>query len=292
MIPESVLTASPPPVHPLEQPPPAPTPPPRQQVMLHIPAARPIVVYIVLAINIAVFILRALSFPIDQDLLMAGANYGPAVLQDGEVYRLLTSMFLHSGIYTRYGTVDLSGLLHIVFNCYMIYTVGRILERLFGSVRFALIYFLGGLTGSIFSAVLYFPPVVSIGASGAVFALLAAEFVYLYKHRRLLGEAGRRQMSNLITLFIINIVFGLLTTTGASAIRVDNLAHLGGALGGGVLTWFIGPYYLPRRHPTLANALTVDDINPLNRRYGTVVLFGSSLLLILVIARLVGVGMG
>lgn len=291
MIAHDRWTASPPPVHPLEQPPPVPPPPPRQQVMLHIPSTQPVVVYIILAINISVFVLRALSFTLDQDLLIAGANYGPAVLQGGEVYRLLTSMFLHSGIYTLLGTVDLSGLLHIVFNCYMIYTVGRILERLFGPVRFALVYFLGGLTGSVFSAVFYHPPVFSIGASGAVFALLAAEFVYLYKHRRLLGVAGRRQMSHLIGLFAINAAFGLLSTVGGSAIQVDNLAHLGGAVGGGALMWYISPYYLPRRHPTLPNALIVDDINPLNRRYGTVVLFGSSLLLILVIARLAGIGM-
>lgn len=285
-----VLLAAPPPVHPLEQPPPPEPTPPRQQVMLHIPSTQPIVVYIVLAINIAIFILRALSPTLDQDLLIAGSNFGPAVLQDGEVYRLLTSMFLHSGIYGLRGDMDLSGILHIVFNCYMIYSLGRILERLFGSVRFALVYFLGGLTGSVFSAVLYNPPVVSIGASGAVFALLAAQYVYLHKHRRLLGEAGRRQMSNLLSLFVINAVFGLLTTVGGGAIRVDNLAHLGGAIGGAVLTWFICPFYLPRRHPTLPNALTVDDINPLNRRYGQVSLFGASLLLILVIARLAGVG--
>lgn len=282
--------------HPLEQPPPTPVDePPRRQVMLHIPSVRPYVVYVLLAINLIVFGLRAVSPTFDTDAVRWGANYGPAVLQQGEIYRLLSSMFLHSGIYGPGGTINPAGILHIVFNCYMIFTIGTVLERLFGHVRFALIYFLGGLTGSIFSAVLAWPPVFSIGASGAVFALLAAQYIYLRKHRRLLGAAGRRQMANLVSLLLINAAFGLLSAvsagTGGGGLRIDNFAHLGGAVGGAALAWFISPYYLPRRHPTLPDALTVDDINPLSKRYNAVVLFGAALLFVLLIARFAGVGL-
>lgn len=293
MITVQPATPQPPPSHPLEQPPtpPGADAPARRQVMLHIPSVRPLVVYVMLAINIGVFVLRALSPSLDADLLTWGANFGPAVIQEGQVYRLLTAMFLHAGVYNRMGDLDFSGLLHIVFNSYMIYVAGSLLERLFGHVRFTLIYLLGGLAGSVLSAVLSFPPVVSVGASGAVFAILTAQYVYLHKHRRLLGVMGKRQMANLVSLFVINAVFGLVSLFSVGGLRIDNLGHLGGALGGAALAWFISPYYLPRRHPTLPDALTVDDINPLNRRYNAVVIYGSALVLVLFIARLGGIGL-
>lgn len=278
------------PVHPLERgearvPPPAgDTPPPRQQVTLHIPSVRPLVTYAILITIGAVFVVRALSPQVDYDLFLWGANNGRSVLLEGEFYRLFTSMFLHASIYDIRGGFALQNSLHIIFNAYIIYAAGSAVERLFGHARYAAIFFLGGLGGSVLSAVLS-QNSYSVGASGAAFAVLGAEFVYLYKHRRLLGARGRAQMQGLISLALINLVFGLLSSVSTGPIRVDNWAHLGGALGGLGLAWFISPLYIPRRHPDQPNDLIADDINPFKDKYWAVSLYSIILLVVLIVAR-------
>lgn len=279
--------------HPLEHQPEPPNPdeaPPQQQrhpVTLHIPSVRPNVTYAILAINIGVFIIRALSPALDEQFFLFGANHQADVVLNGQFYRLFTSMFLHASIYGIYGNLALDNSLHLIFNCYILYQVGTSVERLFGHVRFALIYFLGGLAGSIASAVLGDPRTYSVGASGAVFAVLGAELVYLYQHRRLLGVRGQAQMRSVIMFMFINFAFGVLTGFGGSPIRVDNWAHLGGAVGGAALAWFIAPYYIPRTHPEIPDALLGEDINPLRNKYWAVSLFGAVLLAVLIAARIV-----
>lgn len=282
-------------VHPLEQPPrqtpPSPdeTPPQPQRhpVMLHIPSVRPSVTYGLLAVNIAIFVIRALSPTLDEQFFLWGANNQMDVLLDGQFYRLFTSMFLHASIYNGAGDFALQNSLHLIFNAYILYQVGSSVERLFGHVRFAIIYLLGGLAGSVASAVLGDPRSYSVGASGAVFAIMGAELIYLYQHRKLLGAGGRAQMQSVITFMIINFAFGVLTSFGRGAIRVDNWAHFGGVLGGAALAWFIAPLYIVRRHPEHPNALLGEDINPLKNRYWAVSLFGAGLLLVLIIGRTV-----
>jgi rhomboid protease GluP len=286
--------------HPLEQgpnqPPPAPTPPSaqpppeRHPVMLHIPSVTPRVTYAVLLINILVFIIRLTSPALDEQIFMWGANHQPYVLQNGEYYRLFSSMFLHASIYSARGGFALENSLHLIFNMYILYSIGTALERLFGHARFAIIYLLGGVTGSVLSTVFSDANVFSVGASGAVFAVLGAEFVYLYQHRKLLGARGRRQMQSLISLAVINLVFGLVTTVSTGPIRVDNWAHIGGALGGLLLAWFIGPIFIVSTHPTQPNALIGEDINPLRNKYGIVSLYAAALLLVLIFARQIALG--
>jgi rhomboid protease GluP len=280
-------------VHPLEQTPPQPppqpneTPPPQQRhpVTLHIPSVRPTVTYALLVVNILVFIIRAFSISIDEQLFLWGANHQPDVLLNGQFYRLFTSMFLHASIYGPFGNFVLENSLHLIFNCYVLYQVGTQVERLFGHLRYALIYMLGGLAGSIASVVLGDPISYSVGASGAVFAVLGAQLIYLYQHRKLLGARGRAQMQSVITFMIINFAFGALTSIGRSPIRVDNWAHIGGALGGMILAWFIAPLFIVRSHPERPNALLGEDINPLKNKYWAVSLFGAALLVVLIVAR-------
>src|SRR5262245_5111634 len=109
---------------------------PRQQTTLHIPSVKPRVTYVILAINIAIFLLRAVSVEIDYELLLWGANNPHAVLELREYYRLLTSMFLHSGIYSPSGDYEFANSLHLVFNAVFIYQIGVYIEPLFGHWRF------------------------------------------------------------------------------------------------------------------------------------------------------------
>lgn len=276
--------------HPLERepaPPPAPPggQPPRQQVILHIPSVRPNVTYAIIAINVAVFLIRLTSRQLDAQILQWGANNSVDVLQNGEAYRLLTSMFLHASIFGARGGYELSNSLHLIFNMYILYAIGRQVERLFGHIRFGLIYLLGGLGGSVLSAALSGGNSFSVGASGAVFAIIGAQFVYLFQHRKLLGARGRAQMQSLIMLGVINLFFGVLTGVGNSGVLVDNWAHLGGAIGGLALTWGIGPMFIMRRHPEQPNELLAEDINPLKNRYWVLTLYVVALMVILIGAR-------
>jgi rhomboid protease GluP len=276
-------------VHPLEDTPPAApsdpgAPQQRHPVTLHIPSVRPTVTYALLAINIAVFVVRALSPSLDSELFAWGANHQADVLANGQFYRLFTSMFLHASIYDVFGRFVFQNSLHLIFNCYILYQVGTSLERLFGHVRFALIYILGGLAGSVASAVLGDPRSYSVGASGAVFAVLGAELIYLYQHRKLLGARGRAQLQSVIVFMLINFAFGALSSLG-QGMRVDNWAHLGGVLGGAALAWFIGPIFIVRRHPEHPDALLGEDINPLKNKYWAVSVFGAALLVVLIVAR-------
>ncbi len=238
---------------------------------------------ILLAINVVVFAIRLISPDLDQQFFEWGANNHNSVFFDGEFYRLLTSMFLHASTYSIRGSLALENSLHLILNCYIIYVTGRQIEPLFGHIRFATIYLLGGITGSIASALLSPPIVFSVGASGAAFAILGAQFIYLYKHRRLLGAGGRAQMQSLISLAVINLGFGLLSSVSSSGARIDNWAHIGGAVGGLVLAWFIAPFFLPRRHPDQPDALIAEDINPLRSKTWAISLYVAALLVVLII---------
>ncbi len=273
--------------HPLERDPaPLPnSPPPGQQVILHIPSVKPNVTYAIIAINVIIFLIRALSPEIDEQFFLLGANHPPDVIAGGEIYRLFTSMFLHASVFSPRGNYVFQYSLHLIFNMYILYNVGTQIERLFGHVRFALVYLLGGLAGGVLSVVLNDASIYSVGASGAVFAVLAAQFVYLYQHRKLLGARGRAQMRSLAMLAIINLLFGALTGLGGAALRVDNWAHIGGMIGGLALTWAIGPIYIVRRHPEQPDALLGEDINPLKNRYWALSLYVVVLMVILIVAR-------
>ncbi|MBC8098600.1 MAG: rhomboid family intramembrane serine protease [Armatimonadetes bacterium] len=267
-------------VHPLERAPQAVDPAEvrdeqQQQVMLHIPVVKPYVTIALIVVNLIIFAVGQFSATLGQRFILDGANNQLRVIVDGEYLRLLFAMFLHGS------------LSHIFINMYSLYVIGSTLESLFGHVRFALIYFLGGLTGSIVS-VLFNPPMVnSVGASGAVFAIFGAQLVYLYQHRKLLGAGGRRQFRNLLVIAVMNLAVGILSSLGAGTVRIDNWGHIGGLIGGVALTWYIGPLFLLRRHPQREGAFLAEDVNPLAKRSSVISVYSALLIAILIAATFV-----
>lgn len=255
-----------------------------QRAILHIPSVKPYVTYVLLAINIALFVIRALSPGVDSYLYDLGSNYPPAVLVDSEYYRLFTSMFLHQGVYNYLGGWNLGGAAHMFFNMYFLYSLGIMLERMFGHLRFAIIYLFGGLTGSILSTLMLGANGASVGASGAIFALLGAELVFLYRHRKLFGAGGRTQIRNVLIMLVFNFLFGILTNFGDGNVNIDNFGHLGGLIGGLILAWFIAPLYLPFRHPDKPEELQAEDVNPFKNRTWVVSLYASALVVIVAAA--------
>jgi len=213
-----------------------PGPPRPRMVPVQGPSTRPVATYVLLAIIVGIYLLGQV-LPLEpvivkgfrvgsaEDwLFIQGAKINEFIIQDKEVYRLLTAMFLHGG------------LAHLFFNGYALYVIGTNVERVYGHARFLLVYFLGGLTGSLFS--LLFSSYASVGASGAIFALFGAELIFVYRHRDLFGRAAYRQLQNMIFVLVLNILIGL-----SPGSRIDNWGHVGGFLAGIGLSWLIGPAF-------------------------------------------------
>jgi Uncharacterized membrane protein (homolog of Drosophila rhomboid) len=172
----------------------------------------PFFTYIILGINLLVFLLMTLDGgSTDQRVLIAFGAKVNSLIQAGEIWRFLTSTFIHIGI------------MHLIFNLYALWALGPMTEEIFGHWRFLIIYILSGLGGSIAS--FFFSAAISAGASGAIFGLLGALLLFSYK-RPNLWKSGLGM--NLIIVIIVNFGFGLLQP------GIDNFAHLGGLLTGGI----------------------------------------------------------
>ena len=146
-----------------------------------------------------------------------GANFGPAT-QDGQWWRLATAMFLHFGV------------LHLALNMWALWDVGRLVERLYGRLRFSALYLGSGVAGNLLSLVVQGNRAVSGGASGAIFGLYGALLVFLWRERK---HVDRREFR---WLFGAATVFTLLTLImGHFVPGIDNAAHIGGLLTGALL---------------------------------------------------------
>ncbi|MEQ8674014.1 MAG: rhomboid family intramembrane serine protease [Aggregatilineales bacterium] len=249
----------------------------RQRVMLRIPVAKPNLTYALIAVNVAIFVVMFYILSPDQlnDIYEWGANNKFTVLEQGEFHRLLTAMFMHGS------------LTHLAFNMLSLYVIGQTVERFFGSIRFALIYFLGGLAGSVLSVLINAPEVNSVGASGAIFAIVGAELVFLYKHRKLFGAMAQQQLRSLIIIIALNLFAGFASNLTNVGVSIDNWGHIGGFIGGASLAWYISPFFLPRAHPDQPGALTIDDVNPLDGQFQNLMIYISGLLAIIIVGVLI-----
>lgn len=155
-------------------------------------------------------------------LMVLGAKENSLILR-GDYWRLLTPIFLHIGI------------VHLLFNSYALNLFGREVEGIFGSWRFAVIYFLSGIGGSILSFA--FSPSISAGASGAIFGVIGAMAAFLIRNRETLGNQGRQHLQSLVFMIGINLFLGV-TLPG-----IDNYGHIGGLVAGFVLGFLISPTY-------------------------------------------------
>lgn len=157
--------------------------------------------------------------------LEAGALIRERVLA-GEIWRLLTAMFLHAGF-------D-----HIIGNMIALYIVGMACEHAFGPWKMAAFFLATGLGGGLAS--LAIQPGPSVGASGAVFGVLGAVIGFFYRHRNSVQLRDKRIGFVLLVWAIYQVVIGLTEP------MIDNAAHVGGLLTGMVLGWTVWPRLLPR----------------------------------------------
>jgi membrane associated rhomboid family serine protease len=163
----------------------------------------------------------------------AGTQVGDVYtgIDDGAVYRLLTSMFVHYGI------------LHLLLNMWALWMLGRALESALGPLRFTALYLLSGLGGAV-ATYLFSPGSVSAGASGAIFGLFAALFVILKKLRR--------DTSSVVPVLVINLVFTFTIP------NISIAAHLGGLVVGAIVA--AGLAYPPRQYRTPVQVATIVGV--------------------------------
>jgi membrane associated rhomboid family serine protease len=183
---------------------------------------------VLIAINVVAYVAQQVSNTFTTRFFDIGLAIDPATgetvgVADGEVYRLLTSAFLHGGI------------VHLLLNMYAIYLFGPQLEAALGRVRFITLYVLSALGGSAVSYAFAAPNQPSLGASGAVFGLLGA---YLVVSRKL-----RRDTTAVMVLLAINFAYGFLVP------RIDWRAHVGGLIAGALVA--VAMVYAPRERRTL-----------------------------------------
>lgn len=159
--------------------------------------------------------------------LQNGALSWYMIKEEGEYYRLLTSMFLHSDFE------------HLVNNMLVLFFVGDNLERAAGRIRYLIIYFGSGIIAGI-SSISYNMIkdrwVFSIGASGAIFGIVGAMAYILLVNKGRLEDISSRQ----IIMFTVFSLYG-----GIANANIDNVAHIGGFIGGIILALIL--YRRPKK---------------------------------------------
>lgn len=177
---------------------------------------KPIITYSLVIINILMYIIPIL-FGTYNALLDKYSIYGPAV-RAGQYYRLITGTFIHANIF------------HLFFNCYALAILGSQLESFLGKPKYLIVYLFSALIGSLFS-VTFAGNYYSIGASGAIFGLMGSLVYFGYHYRVYLGNVVKSQI---IPLILMNLGIGFLVP------GIDNSAHIGGLLGGALITVALG----------------------------------------------------
>ena len=246
---------------------------PASRVNLRIPSATPLFTGITQMILILLFILRSIAGSPDP-AVEAMAVQGTAVLDGAQVYRLITAQLL---LVLPAGGLWMLGLVQALFSLYTLYIVGNEMEKLWGNLRFGLVFVLGGASGGLLTLILtptgLIPmDVFYVTAPTAIMATLGAQLVYMIKHRKLYGSRGIQRRNFLIGVAVINLLIAALVP------QVDVFGMIGGIASGIILSIYISPYHLPRPHPEEPNALLGEDVNPLKTRIVALVAYTSVLL--------------
>jgi len=194
-----------------------------------------------LAVNVAVWLVQLvltggkslMHLPIREELAFGG-SYSLATIGENRWETLVTACFLHDGV------------LHLAFNMLALWLAGPLVEKNVGSARMAPMYLVAGVFGNLASISatewVSHSGLVTVGASGAISGVLAAALVLGW---RVQGWRGPLTQAMVRWLGFV-IIFGVLSRfTGRN---IDNAAHMGGAVAGGVIAamWRRGYLYSAR----------------------------------------------
>lgn len=186
----------------------------------------PIITKILISILVVMFIFT--TFFGLTDVFAVNRYY----ILSGEYYRLLTGTFVHAGV------------LHLLFNCYALYVIGSQLEGFLGKAKYLIVYLFSAFTGSLLS--IMFSSGFSVGASGAIFGLMGSLVYFGYHYRVYLGTVIRSQI---IPLILLNLCLGFAMS------NIDNWAHIGGLIGGALITVALGIKYKSTKFEMINGAI-------------------------------------
>eukprot|EP00892_Ulva_mutabilis_P009255 jgi/Ulvmu1/6701/UM030_0033.1 len=175
--------------------------------------------FLILA-NVLIF---ALDFLMGSKLTLMGVKHNPSIVA-GEWWRLLTCTFLHGG------------LLHVTMNMYALDSMSG-MERNLGPNLFTIIYLVSGLGGSLASFL--FSPIPSLGASGSVFGMFSATWMYFENNKPYLSRGAKAAQQGIFQTMMLNLLIGTFIA------RVDNWGHAGGFVTGLILAYLFGPRLKP-----------------------------------------------
>jgi len=183
----------------------------------------PIATFSLIIINVLIFIV---SQVVDQLYIYGIVNDAAIINNPLQAYRFFTAMFLHEPL-------SASALpYHLLLNMLSLYFIGVITERIFGTGRFLVIYFISGIVGGLaqFGVDVFSNQIGgSLGASGAIFGVFGALGAFFLLRRRALGPAGNSLIGQWFFWLVINLIFSF-SVTGIAA-----YAHIGGLAAGLVL---------------------------------------------------------
>ena len=179
---------------------------------------KPIITIALIVINVLIFVLTVVF---GDEVYYRFAVSGRMIIQYHQFYRIITGAFLHADA------------LHLMLNMYSLYIIGSQMESFQGKPKFLATYFYSLITGSMLSMILNHGS--SVGASGALFGLLGSMLVFGYYYRVYLGGVLKNQI---IPIIAINLMIGFLSNG-----MIDNYGHIGGLIGGILITIGLGVKY-------------------------------------------------
>jgi len=164
-------------------------------------------------VSIVVFIVPLVTPQWDMAIYIAGVLHGYEIFVDGQFYRFISSMFMHSGA------------MHIVMNMLSLYLIGQVLEKLFKPLTYLAIYFITGVFGSVFYLFVN-PNGQAVGASGAIFGMFGALAGFAWVHRKTMHDEFMRFMRSFGMILLLNFALGLAMP------QIAMSAHIGGLVTG------------------------------------------------------------
>jgi rhomboid protease GluP len=193
-------------------------------------SARPSLFLGLIAVNALIFSWESATGALkDVAAIVAAGALSRAHVLRGEVWRLLSAVFLHASP------------AHLIGNCVVLYIVGMACQHAFGWSGAAVVYLVSGLCGSALSMVM--TPGPSVGASGAIFGVTGAVVVFFYRYQRVVMLRDKR-IGFVLLLWSLYQIF-----CGFRSPMIDNFAHIGGFLGGALAAQVLPPALWTRQPP-------------------------------------------
>ncbi len=190
--------------------------------------------YILIILNVVVYACTSFAsgsfLSTNYNVLSQYGQVNDLVLREGYYYQLFTSLFIHA---------DLA---HIIGNMLFLFIFGLRGEEMFSLPEYLSVYFIGGLSGNLLSLFLLPSTTISVGASGAIFAMFGATVIY-----------ARRSYRQSIISALIYAFFLLFLSSG---IGVNSFAHLGGLVAGLLIGYVLGTRRKPDARYTVNYSYT------------------------------------